>query len=507
MKKKPLIILCAVLVLLIVLGTVILPRLISTTPSFTTAATSDEGDVAKYRAYYGNMATGYCEDQADDLRQSILNTKNTEEIYNITGTKYYISSTEGDDNNDGLSPEKPFKTLQALKELYTCDGDAILFKRGDTFRFGEALKVRHEITYGSYGQGAKPKIYGSPENYAQNTAWEKVEDNIWKIAFEYKEACGLVINHSEIVGINKYTGIDTLSANGDYYHDTENNVFYLYCDKGKPNEVYEDIEIMPSATLIKLPDSARSIVIDNLCLIYTSASAINGSTPNGLHITNCEIGFTGGKWVGSDHKLRYGNAIEFWNGAKDTTIKNNWIYQTYDSAFTWQGNNGGTYQNISLEGNLFEYNNADIEFFDRNGSTFDNIVMKENLMRFTSMGWGTRETDGGIRGIEGVIRAVTGTRGEAKAVDIKSIYFTNNTLDCPARQTINWNWDLAQKEFIHFSGTKLYIKEGYRTLTPCLQGFQTEEGHEYDRRFAENEKDLKKGFEIFEQGAKIYWYK
>ena len=404
-----------------------------------------------------------------------------------------------------MSPEKPFKTLQALKELYNVDGDAILFKRGDTFRFGETFKARNSITYGAYGTGEKPKIYGSPENYAQNTTWEKEKENIWKINFEYNEVCGLVLNHSEIVGINKYTGIDTLTANGDYFHDTENGVFYLYCDKGNPSKAYTDIEIMPSTTLIKLPDSAHDIVIDNLCLKYTSAFAIRGTTPKRITITNCEIGFIGGKWFGEGHTLRYGNAIEFWNSAKDIKVENNWLYQTYDSAFSWQGNKGGSYQNISLTGNLFEYNNADIEFFDRNGSTVENFTVKNNYMRFTSMGWGTRKEDGGIRGIEGVLRAVTNTRGESKAVNIKSIYFTDNTIDCPARQTINWNTDPEQFEFIHASGTKLYIKGEYRTLDSCLQGLQTNKDQAYDQRFANNYEELVEGFKIFEQNAEIFW--
>ncbi len=492
-----------IVLLAIISACIFIPKIASTDSNIDI---STESSVAKLRANKSNQATGYCEKEADELRENILNAKNTEEYYEITGTKYYISAS-GDDNNDGLTPETPIKSLQRLSEIYMVDGDAVLFKRGDTFRFGESINVTNNVIYGSYGNGTKPKIYGSPENYAESDNWELAKENIWKISFNYPEASGVVINHSEIIGVNKYEGIKTLITNGDYFHDTDNNIFYLYCDEGNPCDVYEDIEIMPSFTLIKLPNSCYEIVIDNLCLKYSSGFAIHGVTPHrNLYITNCEIGFIGGKWVGEDHKLRYGNAIEFWNGAQDVTVKNNWIYQIYDSAFSWQGNAGGTYKNIFLSENLFEYNNADIEFFDRNGSEVENFRIENNIMRFTSMGWGTRTNDGGIRGIEGCIRAVTGTRGtDAKAIDIKSVYFLNNILDCPARQIINWNLDPEQKQYIHTSNTKLYINSEYRTLDACLQGLQEKAGDGYDRRFATTKQELIEMFPIFEENAQIYW--
>lgn len=507
-NKKLITIICAVLVLVLCLVALFIPKPnknqnVPPSPKVEQSEFAIDPVKAKLCANASNPAKGYCETQADQLRGEILNAKNTEELYEINGTKYYVSSSEGDDNNDGLTPETPIKTLQKMKELYTIEGDAFLFKRGDTFRFGETIKARKGVTYGSYGEGAKPKIYGSPENYAESDKWENYKENIWKIPFDYNEACGLVINHSEIVGIKKLT--TALSTNGEYFHDTESSIFYLFCDKGKPSEVYEDIEIMPSTNIFTIKGAKRDITIDNLCLKYTAAFAIHATDVINFNVTNCEIGFTGGKWANKETGLRYGNAVELWGGANNAKVETNWIYQTYDSALTWQGRSGGTYKDVSFSNNLFEYNNADIEFFDRNGSHVENFRMDNNIMRFTSMGWGTRKSDGGIRGIEGCVRAVTCSRREATAVDIKSVYFTNNTIDCPARQTINWNIDPDQRKFIHAKGTKLYIKSSYRTLSTCLQGLQTDSNQPYDRRFAETYEELKEGFKLFEKGAEIHW--
>ncbi len=461
--------------------------------------------VAKQRAYYGNLAEGFFETQADELREKILNTPNTEELYEIKGTKYYIAA-DGDDKNDGKTPETAIKSLDRIEQIELTEGDAILFKRGDIFRFTRPIELKNNTIYGSYGNGAKPKIYGSPENYAENDTWQEVFTNIWKIDFNYPTACGCVIDHSRIVGVLKLS-TKALQENGDYWHDVENNVFYLYCDQGKPSDAWTDIEIMPTFSLLT-SKHGLNLVIDNLCLKYAAGFGFSAVLfKSGLNLTNCEFGFLGGLWVAGIGSYRFGNALEFWLGAQNVKIDNNWFYQIYDSALTWQGNQtNNVYKNIYYTNNLFEYNNCDIEFFSRGNpdAPLENYVMANNIMRFTSMGWGSRTYDGGIRGIEGCIRASTDGRGSPW--DIKDTYFTNNTLDCPARQTINWNILPKQRAGIHASGTKLYIKSKYRTLKPCLQGLQTDlDKQPRDHRFACNYEELVKMFTLFEEGADIYW--
>ena len=258
---------------------------------------------------------------------------------------------------------------------------------------------------------------------------------------------------------------------------------------------------MPSYALLSSGSVDKDITVDNICFKYAAGGGVSAINPSNFNVTNCEFGFLGGWWLDAKTKeLRFGNSVEFWGNCYNINVNDNWLYQTYDSAITWQSRQGATYTNISFSGNLFEYNNADIEFFDRSPGKVENFRMENNLMRFTSMGWGTRTTDGGIRGIEGCIRAHTNGMSS-----VKDVYFTNNTIDCPARQTINWDVDPWQWEGIHASGTKLYIKGSYRTLKTYLQGLQTEESQEYDRRLAETPEELKEMFQIFEKGADIYY--
>ena len=55
------------------------------------------------------------------------------------GKTYYISSSAGDDKNDGLSSKKPWKTFKNAAGLRLTGGDRVLLKRGDTWK--ERLEI------------------------------------------------------------------------------------------------------------------------------------------------------------------------------------------------------------------------------------------------------------------------------------------------------------------------------------------------------------------------------
>ena len=78
---------------------------------------------------------------------------------------FYVSSSEGDDANDGLSANNPFKSLEKISAVALGDGDSILFKTGDTFIGqlfvnGSGLEDS-PIIISSYGAGEKPIINGA----------------------------------------------------------------------------------------------------------------------------------------------------------------------------------------------------------------------------------------------------------------------------------------------------------------------------------------------------------
>jgi hypothetical protein len=185
---------------------------------------------------------------------------------------------------------------------------------------------------------------------------------------------------------------------------------------------------------------------------------------------NCEISFSGGMihpielvYTSYDkngdpvdhydkkYGLRYGNGIETWENSNQFVIDHNWIYHTFDSAVSPQGDgdSSGNYIGFQIVNNIFEYNNADVEYFDDAQSPdetlateADETILKDvdiskNIFRFTSFGWGTRESDK-IRGIQGVLRM------DLRKDEVIDIDFTNNLIDTPGMEifTIK-NYDLA----------------------------------------------------------------
>ena len=49
-------------------------------------------------------------------------------VYPQAGTTYYVSSSDGDDDNTGLSHETPFETIGKVNSLDLQPGDSVLFK-------------------------------------------------------------------------------------------------------------------------------------------------------------------------------------------------------------------------------------------------------------------------------------------------------------------------------------------------------------------------------------------
>ena len=116
---------------------------------------------------------------ADQKKEEIINSPNMD-LSEVTGRCFYISNN-GDDSNDGLSPETPWKTLQKLSDSYTTLGinytDIILFERGSVWR--ESIPVAANMRYSAYGEGEKPRFYRSIDGTGAEN-WEETDtENVW----------------------------------------------------------------------------------------------------------------------------------------------------------------------------------------------------------------------------------------------------------------------------------------------------------------------------------------
>ncbi|KAJ3446335.1 secreted protein-related [Anaeramoeba flamelloides] len=97
------------------------------------------------------------------------------------GTDYYISSSEGDDSNNGLSASTPWETLDKVNSiLESSSGNTFSFKRGDKWR-GQLRVLKSNNNIQAYGQleDPLPLVKGSLPVTGWDQHNDNKKDNIW----------------------------------------------------------------------------------------------------------------------------------------------------------------------------------------------------------------------------------------------------------------------------------------------------------------------------------------
>ena len=359
---------------------------------------------------------------ADRRREEIRATK---DALKITGTTYYVSS-DGCDENDGLTPEKAWKTLDRVSNAELKEGDGVRFRRGDVFR--GTVYCKKGVGYGAYGEGEKPHFYSWYRDLADPALWELWDEkhNIWKLREKITEVGALFFNHGEEI---TYKHIPSFSKDGTFVcrdfpdrpfvieneltqdldmfcyfagnlisRETKGEDFpipqlygidprgdlYLRSNRGNPGYLFDSIEAAVRIAGFRIPGSTPgldNIHIDNICLKYYGIHAISagGERVRGLHVTNCEIGWIGGtvqSYDGCDPNhpagvhgevTRFGNGVEIYGGCDDYLVENCYVYQCYDAGVSHQVSTfGGQYRemtNVLYKDNLIEYCVYGIEYF------------------------------------------------------------------------------------------------------------------------------------------------
>ncbi len=351
---------------------------------------------------YPEKQIGGAEKDSAELKANILSASDSVKAVNNT---YYLSEN-GDDNNDGLSPETAIKTFTKLATITLCEGDAILLKRGETFRLSEMFWIKADnVKIGAYGNGEKPWVLGSVRDYADAAIWKKTErENIWVTYCpkSVKQVGGIFFNDDSSYGDWKFT-LDKLSENGDFYNDNENEKLYLYLDKN-PGEYFDSIEVSSTNAAIRA-SYISGLYTENIKFKYFTFGAFHLGEISNITVTNCVVGWCGGGLFSYNEQTgyvcRYGNAFQTWYMAENINVNNCYIYQQFDAALTFQGNgaNPALFKNITFQDNLIEYCSMNIEFWvgrpnkDRHISTIENILYKGNIIRFSGYGWAGRERE------------------------------------------------------------------------------------------------------------------
>lgn len=368
----------------------------------------------------------------------------------ITGTAYFISN-DGNDNNDGLSPETAWKTPQKVSEMMTVlrFGDGVFFRRGDTFR--GTVKTAAGVTYAAFGSGEKPKLYGADSALDNAELWVEVDapHHIWKWKKKILDVGTIVFNGGEkhsyklipsYIG-GKFVCREDENRSFDIANEMKHNLdmywhfdemlttrkcrgqsfpvpditadsfgeLYLRCDEGNPSKVFESIEPIVRRHGFIVGEN-ENVHIDNFCIRYFAQHGISagGDCVKGLRVSNCEIGWIGGSiqhYFGTDPNYpeglrgtvtRYGNGVELYGGCDGYTVENCYVYECYDAGMTHQVTTNGKFhsmKNVVYKNNVVENCVYSVEYFLQKNlgdtkSFMENIEIVDNILCASGYGWG-----------------------------------------------------------------------------------------------------------------------
>ena len=359
--------------------------------------------------------------------------KQTDTFYTETVGEnvFYISSVNGNDQNDGRSTKTPWKSCEMLKNTELNKGDAILFECGSAFR--ERIDLVSGVTYSSYGTGAKPMFYGSIDasspmdwesigsglyRFKQHIVWH---NDIGNIVFDHGAAWGIKIQKCDdgdmSLALHKVTngqtffedipsvpfrnGMDLPKINLAYYHDPEGYI-YLYSSLGNPAEVFSSIELSQSVKIFSCRN-AENVIFSNLHFSCIGCFAIRTVGCRNMTVRNCAFEFIGGaiqfgyENPSRNYRTRYGNAIENWGECDGMTVENCYFNQIYDAGITTQSNDEEAHQkNLRFVGNVFECNQYAFELWSGGPkSRFTNILVQNNICKNVGDGMTTQRPDKG----------------------------------------------------------------------------------------------------------------
>ncbi len=357
---------------------------------------------------------------AEQMKKDILSAPDN---FLNTGKKtYYISEKNGNDDNDGLSPETAFKTPAPLSRIKFLRNATVLFERGGIYR-GQ-IQVSSGMEYGAYGTGDKPLLMQSKRNYADESLWVETEyPNVYKctellsnvgiIGFDhdlfdyskdsYDEKYGLIMNK----GVLGFTGVQDMNKDLQFYSAIGDEdistpcALYIYSTEGNPGKRFTSIEMGEKYDIFD--GTPVNVKVENLAFKFTGAHAMGMNAATQFYVTNCVFSWLGGSILSNRFgtggtPVNYGNAIET-GTCNGYYLDNNWMYQLYDTGVTHQcseGTGSRIQKDIRYSGNLIEYVHWGIEFYNNpNGAMPTDVRYTEdvydayNVLRFGGYGWGS----------------------------------------------------------------------------------------------------------------------
>ncbi len=255
---------------------------------------------------------------------------------------YYIDNILGKPENDALTPEFPKNDYSLLSLEY---GDTVLFGRGNLYR-GRLVSLPG-VSYGAYGEGVKPTFCSSTDVSSPECWIPTDRENVWKcITPVYGEVGNFIFNGDECTATLRWTA-NELAGQGDFFDSRytkkskpEFEQILLMYSEGNPGEFYRGIEAASYAGR-NCCSAKEGTTFENLCFKNCGVHGLTGSCDN-VVIRGCDFLNIGGCAWSLELRVRFGNAIEFWEYGNNILVENCYFKNIYDSCVTHQGPGDGT---------------------------------------------------------------------------------------------------------------------------------------------------------------------
>jgi len=189
-----------------------------------------------------------------------------------------------------------YKTIADINACTFVPDDFIYFRKGQTWResltVGQSGTSGHPITFGAFGTGDKPKIYGSD----QITGWTVYGGNIWQAttAINPNESIFFVNTDGSVKWGTKQANADACDAEYEFFSNGTTMYCYALTD---PDSRYTSVEA--PTRLYCVDATGRSyITIDGLDIRHFTDNGIRIYTDTVYNtVQNCHISH-GGENVG-----------------------------------------------------------------------------------------------------------------------------------------------------------------------------------------------------------------
>ena len=294
---------------------------------------------------------------------------------------YYVSSSIGDDGNDGLTAKTPKQHISAVRVKKNV---RILLRRGDVFF--EQLRDYNNCIFEDYGRGDRPVLCGF-KVLMNPQAWTfDGENDCWKLDLQdERNFAGLL--HGEDVADDRINNIGFIYNPGTdkiygqrvrYLKEMTENERFFITEQFVTDSIKSDTFRYLRWKLDSDPRKIKNLCFP-MCLIAVrdlnncelKNIAIVGFNfgivvCNSTLVENCLVDLIGGAvQLGSSGWVRYGNGIEYSWGNHDNIVKNCLISRTYDCGVTIQasGNIRWSPKNIHFKDNRFYHCRQAFEFF------------------------------------------------------------------------------------------------------------------------------------------------